>query len=424
MFLTNSQYTIKRTSIPPNKSSMTIPRYAALAAAIVFSPVIHADENTYVNSPYLGLRYRDSTLHSDSFEKTGRAHTLRLQLGYLWAFTPHLAAYAEVTKVQPLFGRQYDDTTGRRTPYPAEPDPRSTELSSAWLGYDNGDVGIRVGRQYLHLDNNRFFSPNYWRQNPQSFDGITTYVKLAEKTTLSYDWINQVNRTVGADFPDYTQRRWELDGHLIHLDQVLPLGQLTAYGYFVKNLTLAKNSVRTFGARWTGTAPLADTGTNMGWTLEGAHQNDYANNPAHFSLPYHLFELSYGLPAISGRLGEESLGGDGKTAFNIAYGSGHSFDGWVGVFSIPAHGLRDRYAGLYGVLPWHSLTWLVTHHEFDPQSGGGARYGSETDVGVKAQVSTRFTLELQYGDYRADSFTVNQRKLWLLAEYRYGKQMM
>ena len=403
---------------------MTLRRYAAVAAAVTFSSVIHADENTYVSSPYLGLRYREAELHSDSFDTTGRAHTLRLQLGYLWAITPHLAAYAEGTKVLPLFGRQYDDTTGRRTPYPAEPDPRSTELSSAWLGYDNGEVGIRAGRQYLKIDNSRFFSPNPWRQNPQSFDGITTFVKLAEKTTLSYDWINQVNRTVGADFPDYTQRRWKLDGHLIHLDQVLPLGTLSGYGYFVKNLTLSKNSVRTVGARWTGTAPLADSGTHIGWTLEASHQNDYANNPAHFSLPYHLFELSYGLPAFSGRLGEESLGGDGKTAFNIAYGSGHSFDGWVGVFSIPAYGLRDRYAGVHGTLPWDTMTWLITQHWFDPERGNGARYGSETDIGLKAQLNKRFSLELQYGNYRADSFSVTQRKLWLLAEYRYGKQAM
>jgi hypothetical protein len=403
---------------------MSLLRYAAAIAAAAISLAVQADGNTYVSTPYLGLRYREATLHSDSFDKVGRAHTLRLQLGYLWAFTPHLAADVEGTKVQPLFGRQYDDTTGRRTPYPAEADPRSTELTSAWLGYDNGDVGIRAGRQYLKLDNSRFLSPNPWRQNPQTFDGITTYVKLAEKTTLSVDWIDQVNRTVGADFPDYTQRRWKLDGHLIHLDQVLPLGQLSAYGYFIKNLTLTKNSVRTLGARWTGTAPLADTNTKLGWTFEEAHQNDYANNPSHFSLPYHLFELSYGLPAISGRLGEESLGGNGTTAFNIAYGSGHSFDGWVGVFSIPAHGLRDRYAGLYGALPWKSLTWLVTHHQFDPQSGSGARYGSETDAGMKARINQRFSLELQYGDYRADSFTVNQRKVWLLAEYRYGKQTM
>ncbi|OOG49165.1 alginate export family protein [Rhodanobacter sp. C01] len=397
-----------------------------LLASLLLSQIVHADDtpNTYVSTPYIGLRYRDSTLHQDNLADTGHAHTLRLQLGYLWALTPHLAAYAEGTKVWSLFGQQYNDTTGRRTPYPAEPDPRSTELSSAWVGYTDDWFEIRAGRQYLNIDDKRFFSSNAWRQNPQSFDGITGKLKLGSTTTLGLDWIDQVNRTVGADFPDVDQRRWKLDGKLLHLDQVLPLGTLTVYGYFIKNFTLAADSVRTEGARWVGNLPLQGGSTRLSWTLEGAHQNNYDNNPAHFSLPYHFFELGYGLPAISARLGEESLGGNGHTAFNIAYGSGHSFDGWVGVFSIPPHGLQDRYGGVYGDLPWHNLSWLLTYHDFAPVTGDGRRYGDEIDFGLRANVNTRLSLELQYGDYRANSFSVSQRKLWLLAEYRYGKQQI
>ena len=403
---------------------MSYLKYVLLGASILFAGSACADEqgSTYVSSPYVGLRYRDSTLHQANLADTGHAHTLRLQLGYLWAFTPHLAAYVEGTRVWSLFGQQYNDTTGRRTPYPAEPDPPSTELSSAWVGYDDGQWGVRAGRQYLLVDDKRFFSDNAWRQNPQTFDGITSYVKLGHSTTLGYGWIDQVNRTVGADFPDITQRRWKLDGQLLHLDQVLPLGSLSAYGYFVKNLTQPVDSVRTEGVRWAGSTALQSGRTALSWTLEGAHQNDYANNPARFGLPYHLLELGYGLPVLSARLGEESLGGNGHNAFNIAYGSGHSFDGWVGVFSIPSHGLVDRYGGVYGVLPWHGLVWQLTHHDFQPESGNGARYGDETDFGLRAALDHHFSLELQYGDYHADSFSVSQRKLWLLAEYRYGKQ--
>ena len=394
-----------------------------LGTSILLAQAAYASDNSYVSSPYLDLRYRDSTLHQASLADTGHAHTLRLQLGYLWAFTPHLAAYAEATRVWSLFGQQYNDTTGRRTPYPAEPDPPSTELSSAWLGYDDGRVGIRAGRQYLIVDDKRFFSDNAWRQNPQTFDGVSSYLKLASGTTLGYGWIGQVNRTVGADFPDIGQRRWKLEGQLLHLDQVLPLGSLSAYGYFVKNLTQVADSVRTAGARWTGNLPMQGGATALSWTLEEAHQNDYANNPMRFSLPYHLLELAYGLPEFSVRVGEESLGGNGHTAFNVAYGSGHSFDGWVGVFSIPAHGLIDRYAGLYGVLPWHALVWQLIHHDFQPETGSAARYGDETDIGLRAALDDRLSLELQYGDYHADSFSVSQRKLWLMAEYRYGKPM-
>ena len=387
-----------------------------LLAGLLLAPLARADDGV----PFIDLRYRDSTLHQANMANTGHAHTLRLQLGYLWTPVPDFSAYAEGTTVAPLFGREYNDTTGRRTPYPAEPDPRSTELSSAWIGYANDRFGIRAGRQYLNLDNRRFFSSNAWRQNPQSFDGITGYVKPASTTTIGWGWIGRVNRTVGADFPDVDQRRWKLDGKLLHVDQALPLGKLTAYAYFVKNRTLAADSVRTEGARWVGSTRFGQT--KLSWTAEAARQQDYANNPAHFSLPYHLYELAYGLPAISARAGEEWLGGNGRNAFNIAYGSGHSFDGWVGVFAIPPQGLRDRYAGLQGQLPWQGLGWQVIHHDFQPASGSGPRYGSENDLGLLASLNTRLGLELQYGDYRAGSFSVNQRKLWLMVEYRYGRQ--
>ena len=400
---------------------MRASKYLAIAG-LLLAPLAHADDATYVSTPYLGLRYRDGTLDQHGVTKTGHAQTLRLQLGYLWALTPHLAAYAEGSKVQSLFGAHYNDGTGRHPSYPAESDPSSTELSNAWLGYDNGWIGVRAGRQYLNLDNKRFFSSCPWRQNPQSFDGVTSYLKFDSGTTLHYSWLGQVNRTVGEDFPDPHQRRWKIDGHLLHVDQKLPLGTASVYGYFVKNRTVAANSVRTEGARWNGSTPLQGGRTTLSWTLEGARQQNYGNNPAHFNLSYHLFEASYGLPAFALRAGQESLGSNGHTAFNVAYGSGHSFDGWVGVFSVPAHGLVDSYGGLHGELSWHALAWQVTYHDFQPENGSGRRYGSEVDVGLRANLSSRFSLELQYGDYRAGSFSVNQHKLWLLAEYRYGKQ--
>lgn len=395
-----------------------------LFGSLLLAGSVRAADFTYVSTPYIGLRYRNSTLLQDNISNTGHANTLRLQMGYLWALTPHLAAYAEGTTVASLFGKQYYDTSGRRTPYPTEPDPRSTEVSSAWIGYDNGKVGVKVGEQYLNFYNNRYFATSAWRQNPQSFDGITTFAAFDTGTTVSYDWINRVNRTVGANFADINQRRYVLDAQLIRIDQAVPLGTVTAYGYFVKNKTLDTASTRTLGGRWIGRLPLLDDRTALSWTFEGAQQTNYGNNPAHFSLPYHLFELDYGLPYFSARAGQESLGGNGHTAYNVAYGSNHSFDGWVGVFSIPSHGLVDTYGGLFGETGWHALSWQVIYHNFVPATGSGRRYGDEIDAGLHANVTKRFTLELQYGSYNAASFSVTQRKLWLLAEYKYGKQSM
>jgi hypothetical protein len=47
---------------------MARPLRALFIASMLLAQVVHADDNavvnnTYVSSPYIGLRYRDSTLH-------------------------------------------------------------------------------------------------------------------------------------------------------------------------------------------------------------------------------------------------------------------------------------------------------------------------------------------------------------------------
>ncbi|MHC1480690.1 alginate export family protein [Frateuria aurantia] len=378
---------------------------------------------TYSSALYLGIRYRDTTLISDQYVRHGHAHTARLQLGYLWAFDPHWAAYVEGTGVWSLFGREYNDTSGRVTGYPSEADPPGKEISSAWLGYRNQRVELRLGRQYIRLDNERFFARNGWRQHPQSFDGLSSRWQLASQTVLRYDWLGSVHRTVGGDFDDVTQRRWHLQAHVLHAQQGLPLGVLAAYVYLIRNDTNASNSVRTRGLSWSGQASPDQGLTQFVWTAVVARQDSYANNPRRFDLGYHQFELNYGLSWISARAGEEWLGGNGRTGFNIAYGSGHPFDGWVGVFSIPVTGLRDRYAGLHGSFGAERYSWQLVYHHFDATLGHLA-YGHELDAGLLAQWSSRFSTELQYGHYQGRNYSFDQHKLWLILEYRYGTQTL
>ena len=381
-----------------------------------------AGDNPDGSAPFLELRYRNSNLQSDAFPRRGHANTVRLQLGYMWAIGAGWSVYAEGTRTWSVFGRQYDDGSGQVTPYPAEPDPASTELSNAWVGYRGDRYALRVGRQYVRLDNGRFFSHNMWRQNPQSYDGISAAWKPWQGAEFSYYWLQQVNRTPGADFPDREQRRWELDAHLLHFDQSLPLGKLITYGYFVRNDTLPVNSVRTLGVRWTGSQKFEPNGGTLGWTAEWARQHDYANHPARFDLGYRLAEISYGYPSLSARVGDERLGGDGSTAFNVAYGAVRGFNGWVVAFRIPKQGLHERYAGLFGNVPWtRKMNWQVTYRHFTPVLAG-AVLGDELDAGVLVDLKHGFTMELQYADYRARAHGADERKIWLLAEYRFGHQ--
>ncbi|MDR6644019.1 hypothetical protein J2X57_003254 [Luteibacter sp. 1214] len=373
------------------------------------------------SAPYIEARYRYSNLHSDGAPKRGHANTLRTQLGYHWVIGNGWSVYGEGTRTWALFGQQYDDGSARITPYPTEADPASTGVSNAWAEYRDDAFAARAGRQYVLLDAGRFISNNPWRQNLQSYDGVQLSWKAWQGADLRYYWLGRANRTPGFDFHDRDQRRWKLAAHLLHLDQALPVGKLAAYGYFIRNDTVSANSTKTVGARWTGSYQPAASAAKLGWTVDVARQYDYANNPARFSLGYHLFEVSYGRPALSGRAGEEKLDGNGRNAVNVAYGAARAFNGWVVAFRIPRTGLRERYVGVLGsVDAGRRISWQVTSRHFRAEKGG-ALLGRELDAGVLVGLARGLTLDIQYGDYRAATHGVDERKLWLIGEYRFGQ---
>ena len=367
----------------------------------------------------LDLRYRYAHINTEGFADPGTANTLRATIGYLWAFAPGWSAYAEGTRVFGLFGDSYNTGANGKTALPSEGDPPSSEVSGAWLQYSDGTALARIGRQYVNLDNQRFFTSGMWRQNPQSFDAVSTSWRFDTGTTLRYLYLDNVTRSVGHDYPDPNQRSWSLDGHLLHADQTLPLGLLTGYGYFIENETQSKYSWRTQGLRWGGTQALA-TGA-LTWTAEGAQQRSWRNNPARYTADYRLLEISYGIPAATARIGNEVLGGNGIAAFSSPYGSNHGFNGWASEFkTVPADGLDDRYVSGFGKIG-QDLNWLVVWHDFFAERGN-RHYGSEWNAGVTYPITRGLSVEIDYAAYHAYAFAASERKLWAALEYRYGPQ--
>ena len=367
------------------------------------------------------LRYRSAHIDQVGYAKPANANTLRFTLGYLWKFAPQWSAYIEGTRVFALFGEHYNTGANGNTHLPSEGDPPSSEISSAWIAWDNGTVSTRLGRQYVSLDNDRFFTPGLWRQNPQSFDAIAAALKLETGTTIKYYHLDEAQRSVGHDYPDPTQREWQLDANLIHVDQTLPLGTLTGYGYFVENDTSAKYSWRTSGLRWTGKYSFGSTGTALGWVAEGARQSSWRNNPLHYSADYRMLELSYGFAWASLKLGDEVLGGNGKAAFSSPYGSNHNFDGWTSQFkNTPPNGLEDRYVAAFGKVA-SRLTWSVTFHNFFAEHIS-QRYGSELNAMVNYALRKDLSIQLDYADYHRNTFGASTRSLWATLEYKIGKQ--
>ncbi len=364
------------------------------------------------------LRYRYAHIDEAGYAAPANANTLRVTLGYLWKFAPDWSAYAEGTRVVGLFGDDYNSGANGKTGLPAEGDPPSSEISSAWLGYDNGTAQARLGRQYINLDNQRFFTSGLWRQNPQSFDAFAGTWQLDSGTTIKYLYLDEADRSVGHDYPDPTQSQWSLNGSLIHVDQELPLGKLTGYDYLIDNYTQPKDSWRTAGLRWAG--DHAFDSTTLSWTAEAAQQNSWDNNPERYTADYHLLELSYGFSWTSLLLGDELLGGNGRYAFSSPYGSNHGFNGWTSQFkNVPANGLDDRYARGFGKLT-EQMSWTVTAHNFFAQRGT-QRYGSEVDTGLTYALRKGLGIELDYADYHSNGFGSSERELWLSLEYKHGE---
>lgn len=369
--------------------------------------------------PVVELRQRHEHVDDAAFSREADAHTLRLRLGYRWVFAPGWQLHVDGEHVQPLFGEQYNSTANGKTGYPVVADPKSTELNQAFIAWSNETSGATVGRQRIQFDNQRFIGNSGWRQNEQTFDAVALTHSLAPGgPTFQYIYLDRVLRVFGEDHPDPLQARWKLNGHLLHLDQRLPLGQFAAYGYLIENRDVATLSAQTWGLRWTGQQEFAEV--TPGWALEYAHQSDWGNNPLSVNASYHLLEANLTWRGVTFRAGQEVLGGDGRHGFSTPYASLHPFNGWADRFGgmSPRDGLDDRYLGASGGFGESAFTWAAAWHDFRADRGGGS-YGTELDLSFGYAISRNWNALVKYADYRSDGFSSDVRKAWASVEYRF-----
>ncbi len=384
-----------------------LPLYALTAAAA---------EPAAQSGPIVELRYRYEGVSDDAFARDADANTARLRLGYRWVFAPGWQLYADGEHVQPLLGEHYNSTANGKTQYPVVVDPQASEINQAYIGYADDSVGATLGRQRVLIDNQRFFGNVGWRQNEQTFDALALRYAFGDGgPTVRYTYLDRVLRVNGHDNPNPLLREWSLDGHLLNVSQTLPLGLLTAYGYFVENHDIATLSTRTVGARWTGTQPL--TNVKLGWALEYATQSDWANNPAQQSANYRLIEPTLEWRGVTFKGGWEVLGGNGRYGFSTPYATLHAFNGWADRFlTTPKDGLDDRYLGASGKIG--TVSWAVAVHDFHADRTD-QHYGQEADVSLGYAFNPHLSGLLKLADYRSDGFSSDERKVWASLEYRY-----
>lgn len=384
----------------------------ACLLALASAPAWPADTPTPLQLEW-DARVRHEQVDNDAFARDARAETLRLRLGLRARFGAGFSGYLEGAGVAAADGN-YNSGANGHTQYPAITDPKGSELNQAYLAWQGSTFGAIAGRQRLLFDNQRWIGNVGWRQHEQTFDAVALQWQPAADWTVRYAWLDRVYRVAGRDALTPAARERKLDTHLLTAGFRHGMQQWSGYAYLHEDRDVAAASSATYGVRWSG-KPAAD---GFGWTLEAAHQVDYANNPEHFSHVYWLAEPAWTLHGITGKLGWEHLGGNGHHALQTPLATLHTFNGWDDEFTVtPAGGLDDRYAALNGTFgPQARLGWTLAWHDFHADRGG--RYGSEWDGSLGYAFSPAVNGLLKLASYRADGFGRDDTKLWLQVEWK------
>lgn len=370
----------------------------------------------------LSLRYRWEHVDQEGIDSNANASTLRLRLNYGTLPYRAVRAFIEFDYVAELLADDFNsgaDTSPNRTRYPVVADPDGTDLNQLYLDYSGiPDTAVRVGRQRILLDNQRFVGGVGWRQNEQTYDGITIKYNGLAKTAVTYAYLARVNRIFGDRS---SAGRNDSSTHLLNANLLLPDGwTLAAYGYRIDNDDVPAFSTLTLGASLSGSIPVGER--SMSLRAEMASQSDAANAPVNFRAGYFRFDagMKFGND-FSAALGYEVLEGDRGTAggaFRTPLATLHAFQGWADQFlSTPDAGIEDLFATIK-VSPgaWDlAATW----HRFSAEDGG-ADWGDEIDVSAGRKLGKHYGLLLKAALFNADDASFSDvSKFWLMLTANY-----
>lgn len=400
---------------------MHIVRYSVIIPALAL--LVTAAEPTSwegvfaQSKPSLNLRLRYENVQQTNL-LDARALTLRSRLGYTTLRYRGIQFSAELENITAFDGDTYNQSglnpvASRRA---VVADPETTELNQLWASFTRDKSTLTLGRQKLILDNARFIGDVGWRQNQQTFDGVVVQSKAIDKTSVTYAYIDQVNRVFSRR---HAQGRWDSKSHLFNASFApSPAATITGYAYLLDFSNSAANSTATYGVSVTGMHKIDDS-LKFTYRAELATQSDFGSSALSYSAQYSCLEA--GISAKKGgiTLGYELLGSNNNVGFKTPLATLHAFNGWADLFlTTPAAGLRDTYIRCVANLP-EAVTGTVFYHWFEAQKGG-ANFGTEFDAMLSRKFGKYTTVVAKFADYRRDSPAYpNVRKIWLQLDFAY-----
>ena len=357
----------------------------------------------------LYARYRIETVDDDAFSEEAIASTLRSKVLYRTGTYEDLYGVVETEAVVPLGNDSFNSTTNGETEFPVVPDPKSTEINQLFLGYKGiDDVELRLGRQRINLDNQRFIGSVSWRQNEQTFDGVSVDYS-AGKSRVFYSWFANANRIFSDESPVGDA---VMSSHVLNVSHAFPHAKVAGYWYYLDVDELIGLSTSTAGVRVNGSYAF-DEGPKLLYGAEYAHQTDIGDNPGDVDQDYLFGKLGVANDKLSLDVSLEVLGGNGNVgeAFQTPFATLHAFNGWADKFlSTPPDGLEDLSMALRGNLA--KGKWAVIFHEFSSDNGN-ADYGSELDLLFTWKLSDVLSAGVKFADYHAEDFSTDSQRGWI-----------
>ncbi len=397
----------------------------ALALALISQASLAMDTTAPPTNPvvaalldgkaHVHLRYRYEHV-DDELVPADDAHasTLRAALGWESGIYRGFSVYAEMEHVSAVVLDDYKEGPGPvdagNARYPVVADPAGTELNEAYLNYAAGDWwGLKLGRQivtYRDAPLHRFMGTVLWRQNWQTHDGASIWIKPSDGLELRYAYSAQVNRIFGDDAPDPFDD-FDCDCHLFNAQyRARDFLKFEAYGYLLDIENAPVNSLDTFGIRVWGAYPLTPA-IKVLYAAEYANQDDAAGNPRSVDADYYLGELgaafvlpSTVMPDLVFKFDYEVLQGNGATSFQTPLATGHAFQGWADRFLItPSDGIEDFYLTAIASLAGGKL--IIAYHQLESDRFG-YDYGDEIDIEYTYRFARYWTFGAKAAIYEAD----------------------
>jgi len=412
-----------------NRAHKTFARLTLIMACLI--PFAYAsaeelalDEALTSGKAHVALRYRYEHVNQDNALKDANASTVRIRLNYKTADWGDWSGFLEFDHIAEVIVNDFNSGAGTspgRTQYSTVADPKGSDLNQLYLQYSTSeDWLLKLGRQRILLDNQRFVGGVGWRQNEQTFDALGLTIRSIPNTELFYSYIENVNTIFGDKVP-----AGDLSSNTHLLNAKIKLGNtwsITPYAYYIDVEDVPLLSTSTYGARFTG--KTAAGGGTINFTAELATQSDAADNPVNYDADYaHINILWTAKNGLALGAAYESLGGDAVfsgMSFRTPLATLHAFQGWADQFlATPGSGVDD----LYVTVKYKAASWNLqaVYHDFSSEAGSGD-FGTELDIAASKKLGDRYGLLLKAAFFDADAAAtsfVDTNKFWIMLTANY-----